>query len=38
LMSVSRHNFHLKATLDAYEGEVRAFSRSWDLTIPRDHV
>ena len=38
LMSVSRHNFHLKATLNAYEGEARAFSRSWDLTIPRDHV
>ena len=38
LMSVSRHNYHLKATLDAYEGETRAFSRSWDLTIPRDHA
>lgn len=37
-MTVSRHNFHLKATLDAFEGDARVFARSWDLAISRDHV
>jgi putative CocE/NonD family hydrolase len=38
LMRVSKENLLLTATLDAYEGEARAFSREWDLAIPRDHV
>ena len=31
-------NFHIDAELDAYEGDVRQFSRSWSQTIPRDLV
>ncbi|MBB3189327.1 CocE/NonD family hydrolase [Halomonas cerina] len=27
--------FHLHATLDAYEGERRVYSRNWDLSLPR---
>ncbi len=30
--------FRITATLDAFEGEVRVFSKSWDETIPRDMV
>lgn len=30
--------FHLHATLDAYEGPERVFSKNWQRTIPRDHV
>ncbi|WP_374371025.1 CocE/NonD family hydrolase [Dongia sp.] len=37
-MSVTREHFRLKATLDAYEGDVRVFSKEWDCLIPRDHV
>ena len=37
-MSVERENFRLKATLDAYEGGARVYSKEWDLKIPRDHV
>jgi putative CocE/NonD family hydrolase len=37
-MSVTREHFRLKATLDAYEGDVRVFSKEWDCVIPRDHV
>jgi hypothetical protein len=28
--------FELTATLDAYEGEARVFTRNWHLTVPRD--
>jgi len=28
-------NWHFAATLDAYEGGTRIFSRNWDLLIPR---
>ena len=38
LLTVSKENLHLKATLDAYEGDARAYSREWDLDIPRDHL
>ena len=27
--------FLIRATLDAYEGDVRVFSKSWDETVPR---
>lgn len=31
-------DFHLHATLDAYEDDERVFSRNWSTTVPRDHV
>ncbi len=31
-------HFRLTATLDAYEGETRVFSREWDTMIARDHL
>ncbi|GAB2711797.1 CocE/NonD family hydrolase [Halomonas garicola] len=38
LMTADAENFHLHATLDAYEGENRIFSKIWDEQIPRDLV
>jgi len=37
-LTADEANFIIRATLDAYEGEVRVFARSWDETIPRDLV
>ena len=37
-MSVSKSHFIIKATLDAFEGEDRVFSKQWDCEIPRDHT
>ncbi|EWH02724.1 peptidase S15 [Halomonas sp. BC04] len=34
----SASDFFLHATLDAYEGERRVYSRTWDYTIPRKLV
>lgn len=31
-------HFRIRATLDAYEGDARIFAKSWDETVPRDHV
>lgn len=31
-------DFVLTASLDAYEGEARVFTRNWKLTIPRDKL
>jgi len=31
-------DFHLYAELDAYEGEQRVMSKTWDTTIPRDCI
>jgi putative CocE/NonD family hydrolase len=31
-------DFHLRAELDAYEGDQRVASYNWDRTVPRDHV
>ncbi|MGE0119941.1 MAG: CocE/NonD family hydrolase [Dongiaceae bacterium] len=31
-------DFVLTATLDAYDGEARVFTRNWHLTVPRDHL
>lgn len=31
-------HFRLHAELDAYEGDERVFSRSWQYTLPRDHL
>jgi len=36
-MTASATQFRLQARLDAYEGDVRVYSRDWDETIPRDH-
>lgn len=30
--------FYVNATLDAYEGELRVWSRVWNVTIPRDDL
>jgi hypothetical protein len=38
VMSVTRDAFLISATLDAYESDVRFFSRCWTSTIPRDLV
>lgn len=37
-MTAAEDHFLITATLDAYEGEARAFSREWTCHIPRDHV
>ena len=31
-------HFHVRAELDAFEGDKRIYSRNWDVAIPRDHV
>ena len=31
-------DFHVYAELDAYEGETRVVSKTWDTTIPRDFI
>jgi len=38
VMTGTRDAFRLTASLDAFEGEVRVFSRNWDETIARDLV
>jgi putative CocE/NonD family hydrolase len=38
VMTATRSEFQLHATIDAHEGETRVFSREWNSTIPRDHV
>jgi hypothetical protein len=35
LTSTPTH-FQIRAILDAYEGDTRIFSKSWDDLIPRD--
>ncbi len=37
LTSTETH-FHIRAELDAYEGEQRVASYNWDRAVPRDHV
>ncbi|MBI1776481.1 MAG: CocE/NonD family hydrolase [Proteobacteria bacterium] len=37
-MHASRSHFHIEASLDAFEGTARVFSRSWQEAIPRDHT
>ncbi len=36
VMTGTREDFVVSATLDAYEGETRIFSRAWSRRIPRD--
>jgi putative CocE/NonD family hydrolase len=38
VLTSTREAFHLEATIDAYENGTRAFARSWNVAIPRDHV
>lgn len=35
LLTLLPEGWRLVATLDAFDGEARIFSRSWDLTLPR---
>jgi hypothetical protein len=38
VLTCDRHSFRVIARIDAYEGESRIFSRSWDESIARDLV
>ncbi|MFW5682292.1 MAG: CocE/NonD family hydrolase [Phycisphaeraceae bacterium] len=38
VLTSTRTHFLIRATLDAYEDEVRVFAKSWDEKIPRDHM
>lgn len=38
ILTSTKTNFVIRATLDAYEEDVRVFSRSFDESIPRDMV
>ena len=38
VLTATREDFRLAATLDAFEGDAPVFSRTWDRTIPRDLV
>ncbi|MHA7816965.1 MAG: CocE/NonD family hydrolase [Pseudohaliea sp.] len=38
VLGSDRDCFHLRAELDAYEGEARVFAKNWKLSIPRDLV
>jgi hypothetical protein len=35
VLTASKHTFHLRAWLDAFEGETRVFTRNWSFDIPR---
>ena len=37
-MTADATDFRLEDTLEAYEDDVQVFARTWDRTIPRDHV
>lgn len=37
-LTSTRTHFLIRATLDAYDGDARVFSKSWDESIPRDLV
>ena len=38
VMTSTPTHFLIRATLDAYEGDVRVFAKSWDEEVPRDHL
>ncbi len=38
VLTSTHTDFQIRAILDAYEGETRIFSKSWDETIPRDMI
>jgi hypothetical protein len=37
-MTSDSDHFHITNTLDAYEGQVRVFTKTWHLPIPRHLV
>ncbi|HEX6131147.1 MAG TPA: CocE/NonD family hydrolase [Actinomycetota bacterium] len=37
-MTADRDAFRLADTVEAFEGDERVFERTWDRSIPRDHV
>ncbi|MFW5894103.1 MAG: CocE/NonD family hydrolase [Verrucomicrobiota bacterium] len=38
VLTAAQTHFLIRATLDAYQGDVRIYSRSWDESVARDHV
>ncbi|GAB4257591.1 MAG: CocE/NonD family hydrolase [Thermoleophilia bacterium] len=38
VLTATRTHFRVQATLDAYEGDARVYSKSWDERVPRDHL
>jgi hypothetical protein len=38
LMTADATHFHLSNHMDAYEGDVRVFTKAWITAVPRDHV
>jgi len=38
VMTSDAANFHVTNILQAYEGEVRVFAKTWHFSVPRDHV
>ena len=38
VLTASKHTFHLRAWLDAFEGETRVFAKNWSFDIPRNGV
>jgi len=38
VLTADAENFYVQADIDAYEGEHRVFCRTFDATVPRDHV
>ena len=38
VLTSTQTDFHVYAELDAYEGDTRIVSKTWDTTIPRDFI
>lgn len=38
VLTSTEREFHIKADLDAFDGDQRVFCKSWDRNIPRDFV
>lgn len=38
VLTSTRTHFVIRATLDAYEGDLRVFSKSWDESVARDFI
>lgn len=38
ILTATRTHFMIRATLDAYEGDVRVFAKTWDESVPRDFL
>ncbi len=37
-VTCTAEKFHLEATIDAYEGDSRIFTRNWSMDFPRDNL